>query len=205
MQQHRRHDTRPFFARIRARLARVPALALVLALGLGGAPVPGRADAQEAEWPDADPEDVASVDAIIAALYDVISGPAGAARDWDRFRSLHVPEARLIPTGASQETGEVGYQVWSVDEYIARAGPSLKQRGFFESEIGRVTEEFKSITHVFSTYQSRWTPEDSEPFQRGINSIQLFHDGDRWWIVNIFWRGVPGDEAIPDRYLGDSG
>ena len=201
MQRHMRQYIQPFFTHLRAR----GVLILVLAGACGGLLVPGRANAQDAEWPDADPEDVASVDAIIAALYDVISGPAGEARDWDRFRSLHIPEARLIPTSANQETGEVGYQVWSVDEYIARSGPFLEQRGFFESEIGRVTEEFKSITHVFSTYQSRWTPEDPEPFQRGINSIQLFHDGDRWWIVNIFWRGVPGDEAIPDRYLGENG
>ena len=182
---------------------------LALAAGLGGLLAPIGAGAQEtepgAEWPDADPEDVASVDAIITALYDVISGPAGEARDWDRFRSLHVPEARLIPTFANPQTGEVGYQVWSVNEYIERAGPSLERSGFYESEIGRVSEEFKSITHAFSTYQSLRTLEDPEPFQRGINSIQLFHDGDRWWIVNIFWRGVPGDEAIPDRYLGESG
>jgi hypothetical protein len=185
-----------FSAQVRARGLSALTLAALL--------IPAGAGAQDAEWPTADPEDVASVDAIIAALYDVISGPAGEARDWDRFRSLHVPEARLIPTSANQ-TGEIGYQVWTVDEYIAQAGGFLERRGFFESEIGRVTEEFKSITHAFSTYQSRWTPEDPEPFQRGINSIQLFHDGDRWWIVNIFWRGVPGDEAIPDRYLGEGG
>lgn len=200
MQHRTRGDIQSLFTYMRAR----GLLALVLAGALGALAVPLRAHAQEAEWPDADPEDVASVDAIIAALYDVISGPAGEARDWDRFRSLHVPEARLIPTGANQ-SGQVGYQVWTVDEYIAQAGDFLEERGFFESEIGRVTEEFKSITHAFSTYQSRWTPEDPEPFQRGINSIQLFHDGDRWWIVNIFWRGVPGDEAIPDRYLGEGG
>ncbi len=171
-------------------------------LVLGALMIPGTAAAQDAEWPDPDPEDVASVDAIIAALYDVISGPAGQARDWDRFRSLHASEARLIPTGAN-ETGEVGYQVWGVNEYIEQAGDFLEQRGFFEREIGRVTEEFKSITHAFSTYDSRWTEEDPEPFQRGINSIQLFNDGERWWIMNIFWRGVPGEEAIPERYLGD--
>ncbi len=173
-------------------------------LALGALMIPGTAAAQDAEWPDPDPEDVASVDAIIAALYDVISGPAGQARDWDRFRSLHAPEARLIPTGAN-ETGEVGYQVWGVNEYIEQAGDFLEQRGFFEREIGRVTEEFKSITHAFSTYDSRWTEEDPEPFQRGINSIQLFYDGERWWIMNIFWRGVPGDETIPERYLPAGG
>src|SRR5688572_18845337 len=38
--------------------------------------------------PAANPADVASIDAIVAALYDVISGPAGKKRDWDRMRSL---------------------------------------------------------------------------------------------------------------------
>jgi hypothetical protein len=58
---------------------------------------------------------------------------------------------------------------------------------------------------VFSTYDSGWTEEDPEPFQRGINSIQLFYDGERWWIMNIFWRGVPGEETIPERYLPAGG
>ena len=90
--------------------------------------------------------------------------------------------------------------MWSPEEYISRAGAQLEEIGFFESEIGRVTEEFGNVAHAFSTYGSR-IEEDAEPFQRGINSIQLFWDGSRWWIVNIVWDQERDDNQIPDKYL----
>ncbi len=172
---------------------------LLMAVGLLPAPL----EAQEPEWPTAAPEDVASIDAIIAALYDVISGPVGEKRDWDRFRSLHIPEARLIPTGRN-ETGGFVHFVWSLDDYIEEAGPFLEQNGFFESEIARETDRFGSIAQLFSTYESRRNEDDAEPFQRGINSIQLMYDGSRWWIVTIFWMGERPDAPIPERYLPPS-
>jgi len=164
-------------------------------------PVVGQSGAavQSAEsWPEADPEDVASIDAIVAALYDVISGPAGEARDWDRFRSLFIPQARLIPTGRGQG-GAVGHQVMGPGDYAERAAPVLEQRGFFEVEIARTTEEFGQIAHAFSTYESRLMPEQ-DPFDRGINSIQLLNDGERWWIVNVFWAAESSGLTLPERY-----
>lgn len=175
------------------------------ALAVAPAPVLAQASganvASAETWPEADPEDVASIDAVIAALYDVISGPAGQERDWDRFKSLMTPQARLIPTGRSPE-GEVGYQAWAPDQYVAQAGAFLEQRGFFEVEAARTTEEFGQIAHAFSTYESRWTLDDAEPFDRGINSIQLLNDGERWWIMNIFWAAESSGLTIPERYLG---
>jgi hypothetical protein len=153
-----------------------------------------------AQWPQADPADVASVDAIIAALYDVISGPIGETRDWDRFRSLFAPQGRLIPTGRAQD-GSIRHNVMSPDDYVASSGPFLEERGFFEVESARVTERFGDIAHAFSTYESRWTPDDPVPFQKGINSIQLLHDGTRWRILNIFWAGERPDMSIPPKYL----
>jgi hypothetical protein len=158
------------------------------------------ASASAETWPEADPEDVASIDALVAALYDVISGPAGQERDWDRFRSLMTPQARLIPTGRGPQGG-VGYQAWTPDQYVAQAGAMLEERGFFEVEAARTTEEFGQIAHAFSTYESRWTLEDEEPFDRGINSIQLLNDGERWWIMNIFWAAESSGLTIPERYL----
>ena len=84
--------------------------------------------------PIANPADVASMDSIIAAVYDVISGPAGKKRDWDRMRSLFVPGARLIPTGP-RPGGVYGSRVLTVDEYIERSSGFFEKEGFFENGL----------------------------------------------------------------------
>ncbi len=150
--------------------------------------------------PTADPADVESIDAIIAAIYDVVSGPIGQERDWSRFRSLFDSEARLIPTFETQDASSLGASIWDVDGYIEGAGPGLAESGFFEVESNRVEEVFENIAHVFSTYESRRTP-DGPIFMRGINTIQLMFDGQRWWVMNIMWRGVGPDHEFSARYL----
>ena len=150
--------------------------------------------------PAANPTDVASVDSIIAAVYDVISGPAGKKRDWDRMRSLFMPGARLIPTGP-RPGGVYGSRVLTLDEYIERSSGFFEKEGFYEREAARVTEQFGQIAHAFSTYESRHAPDEAKPFQRGINSIQLMNDGKRWWVVTIFWQGEDEKSPLPERYL----
>ena len=145
-------------------------------------------------------KDGASIDSIIAALYDVISGPAGKKRDWDRMRSLFIPGARLIPTGKRQG-GEIASRVMTVDDYATANSKFLEENGFFEKEISRRTETFGNIAHVFSTYESRHKADDPKPFARGINSIQLMNDGKRWWIVTVFWQGEGPDNPLPAQYL----
>ncbi|MEL7250246.1 MAG: hypothetical protein AAFO03_17615 [Bacteroidota bacterium] len=144
--------------------------------------------------------DVASLDAIMSALYEVISGDAGVKRDWDRFRYLFVEDARLIPTGKNPE-GEVGFRIMSPDGYVERSGAWLEENGFHEVEIHRVTEEYGSLVHLFSTYESYRSKQDEEPFMRGINSIQLLNDGKRWWIMHIYWLGETDELPLPAKYL----
>jgi hypothetical protein len=150
--------------------------------------------------PAANPADVSSLDAIVASVYDVISGPAARKRNWDRMRSLFIPGALLIPTSPRQ-TGGYGSRVLSVDDYIAHAEPFFEKEGFYEKESARRTEIFANIAHVFSTYESRHAPDDAKPFQRGINSFQLMNDGSRWWIVTIFWQGEDDKNPLPEKYL----
>ncbi len=171
-------------------------LTLLLAVATGLLAPPGALSGQA----KADPADVSSVDAIVAAVYDVISGPAGQARDWDRWRSLFLPAARLVAVGVDQE-GETTYRVMTPEDYVERSGPFLEENGFFESEIGRTQEDFGPVVHLFSAYQSKRTAQDPEPFARGINSFQLLHDGDRWWVLTIFWTSERPDLPIPDRYI----
>lgn len=147
-----------------------------------------------------DKKDVSSIDAIITALYDCISGPAGQKRNWDRLRTLFIPEARMISTGIRPD-GSSGKRVMSVEDYIKSSGPYLEKNGFFETEIGRKVDQFGGIAQVFSTYQSKHTAADEKPFMRGINSIQLWNDGSRWWVVTIFWQNETDKSVIPERYL----
>jgi hypothetical protein len=155
-----------------------------------------------ADQPDnmesADPHDVESIDAIIRALYECISGPAGQPRDWARQRTLHLPGALLVPVTrvGDAETAEV----MSVDEYERSRTPFFDANGFYETEIARRAEQYGSIVQVFSTYESRSSP-DSLPFMRGVNAIQLIRERERWWIVSVAWQHETLGNAIPERYL----
>lgn len=147
--------------------------------------------------PAAAPADVASIDTIVAALYDVISGPVGRPRDWARMRSLFIPGGRLMPAAPRQ--GVVAMRVWEVNDYIALSGPHLERMGSRERELARRTEQFGSIAHVFSTYEGR--NEVDKSVLRGINSIQLMNDGSRWWVVSVLWAGEQPDSQVPAKYL----
>jgi len=174
--------------------------ATAMASGVSSDPGPQATDRPAA--PTVNPADVASIESIVAALYDVISGPAGKKRDWDRMRSLFVPYGRLIPVGR-RANGEMGNRAMTVDEYIAGSSKFLEDNGFFEREIARRTERFGNIAHIFSTYESKHKADDPKPFARGINSIQLMNDGRRWWIVTVFWQGEAADNPLPEKYLSN--
>jgi hypothetical protein len=147
----------------------------------------------------ADKDDVESVDAIIEALYDVISGDEGDSRDWDRFHSLFLPGADLVPTLVTPDSS-IRHVVWTPEQYVEHNSEALEQIGFHETEVSRTTEEFGNLAHVFSTYESR-SGRDGEVFQRGINSIQLLWNGERWFVVNIAWDQEREGNKIPERYL----
>ncbi len=148
--------------------------------------------------PAASPADVASIDAIVAALYDVISGPAGQARDWARFRSLFVPTARMIPTGPRAD-GQHALRLMGPNDYIASSGPLLLDKGFHERELSRRVEQFGHIAQVFSSYEAHIVKDDHR--MRGINSIQLMNDGTRWWIVSLMWEAESDTLKLPAEFL----
>lgn len=152
----------------------------------------------------ADPSDVESIDALITAVYDVISGDAGEARDWDRWHTLFADGATLSAVGQGPD-GSVGRVRFTPESYVENAGAVLVRDGFVEAEIGRTTERYGRIAHAFSTYVSFRSRADTEPFARGINSFQLMHDGDRWWVVSIFWQSESDAFPIPERYIGEIG
>jgi hypothetical protein len=179
--------------------AAVAPLCIILAWAQALA-APAEAPAQAGSQAAARPADVGSPDAILAATYAVISGPKGKARDWDRFRSLFLPGARLIPTSRNEAGGGFSARTYTPEEYIARATPFFEKEGFYERESARRMERYGNIAQAFSTYESRHES-TAEPFARGINSFQLFFDGTRWWVVTIFWQAETPDTPIPKEFL----
>ena len=104
-------------------------------------------------------------------------------------------------SGVARENVDLAPQILDIDGFIGRVEPFFEENGFYEKEIARRTEQFGNIAHVWSIYESRHNEDDPEPFMRGINSIQLFNDGKRWWIVNIYWQQESAENPIPEKYL----
>lgn len=155
--------------------------------------------AQQQPAPKAEAKDVASVDSIVAALYDVISGPAGQKRDWARMQGLFHADAKLVPIVKTQAGMQARHL--TVADYVRRSGPFLEQNGFFEQEIARRADAFGDLAHVWSTYAARKVKDDAEPFLRGINSIQLVRQQGRWWILQVAWEQEADAGPIPAAYL----
>lgn len=152
-------------------------------------------------WPKAKPDDVSSVDAIIKAFYEAPAGGPGQARDWDRYLSLFVPDARLIAARPGAE-GAAGAMFLPAPDYVEANKNYFEKGGFWDKEVGRRVESFGNMVQVWSTYESRHKSADSAPYLRGINSIQLLKDGSRYWIVNVFWDFERPDNPLPAKYIG---
>lgn len=182
---------------------------IMTALVLTAVSVAGLAQTQPQAGPPAAPgqpapgaraEDLASPNTLLQALYDVISGPPGQARDWARFRNLFVPEARLIVVMRPAQ-GPAELRMLTPEDYVARATPMVAKTGFFEREIARREMRYGALFQAFSTYASFRNSDDAKPYARGINSIQLFFDGAQWRVVTVYWDAEAPDRPLPAEYL----
>jgi hypothetical protein len=174
---------------------------LLLSTGISPAQAPRRRG-------PAPPADAASVDSIVNALYASVSHEPGASPDFERMRRIFLFVGMLVPPKRAGEE----FTVMDVDGFEERVRKSIAARkekgepaGFFEKEIARRTDCFGNVCQVFSTYESRRSPSDPKPFERGINAIQLLRDGERWWIASVVWDSERPENPIPVEYLGGTG
>jgi len=138
------------------------------------------------------------LDALIDEFYAIISGPAGA-RDWPRERAILHPQARLMRTGVD-EAGKPWIRVMTLDEYIADTTPFFAADDFHEIEVARRVDRFGNWAHVRSVYEAQRSPGDPELLKRGVNSIQLFHDGERWQVVSVLWDNERPGVEVPSEW-----
>jgi hypothetical protein len=167
-------------------------------------PALGQAGAKQAAPPRVEvatvqprPEDVGSIDGIIKAFYEVISGPAGQPRQWARDRTLYIAGVKFVSMDVKD--GKPVATVMDHQSYVEATNPGFVKGGFFEREIRRVTHRFGNVVHVFSTYE--WGTAPDKPGGRGVNSLELFYDGSRWWIAAAVWEDERPDNPIPKDLL----
>lgn len=140
-------------------------------------------------------DDTSSVDKMITALYDVISGPAGQ-RNWDRMKNLFTKDAQMGAVFKNQE-GVITYRSFSPDDYIKNNDPYFLKNASIEKELYRTNQTFGQLVHVFTTYEF----ESGDEKARGINSLQLIYTNQRWYITSIIWQEETPDNPIPAEYL----
>jgi len=146
---------------------------------------------------EADPKDVSTIDGIIKAFYQTISGGKGIERQWSRDKTLYIPDVRFV--GMSESGGKIRASVMNHSQYVNGSNEFFVNEGFTEKEIGRVTRKFGNIAHVFSTYE--FMTEGKTEKTRGVNSIELYWDGTRWWISSASWDEERPNNPIPKEFL----
>ncbi len=146
---------------------------------------------------DADPKDIATLDGIINAFYATITGPKGQPRQWSRDRTLYTPDVRFV--SISEQDGKIRSVISKHQQFVNANNDFFVSGGFTEREINRVTRRFGNIAHVFSTYE--YTNDAGTDKGRGVNSIELFWDGTRWWISAASWDDERPNNPIPKEFL----
>jgi hypothetical protein len=145
-------------------------------------------------------ENVATVDSTIKTFYKAISGKKGEKRDWTLFKFLFHADAKLITAGKNNDR-EFLVNYMSAADYVKNTEKWMVTNGFIQKEISRKSEVFGKMAHVFSTYECFINDNMEAPEMRGINSIQLLNDGERWWIMNVYWTKESWLNPIPSQYL----
>lgn len=156
------------------------------------------AEAQETETKY--PKEVKSIEKIVSSIYAIVSGEKGEEGDWELMRNVFHPEARLM-TGYQNEEGKNEIKVFSVEDYISTFRNSFYNRTFYEKDVKNKIERFDNLAHVLSTYQAFNTKEMNRPLKTGVASIQLYHDGERWWVLSMYWRNGTEEVPVPAVYL----
>jgi len=137
--------------------------------------------------------DVSSPEALVSAVYDVLSGRANEPRDWGRFRTLYAPGALLVPVRVAPD-GSAVPDVCTVDRFIETRTVYLSAADFYETGTSYEEQRFGPVASVISGYESRRDPGEP-PFAVGTNCIHCYFDGVRWWTTHVTWQSLVAPAA----------
>jgi hypothetical protein len=129
-----------------------------------------------------------TVESITGRMYALISGRTNEPRDWAAVKELYAPGARLIPIENAPDGSRIA-RVMTPDEFAASRSLFFEQQDFFEWETAREERRYGRLAHVWSSYEASHGPR-GRVIRKGVNSIQLWNDGTRWWILSVAWDAV---------------
>lgn len=146
------------------------------------------------------PEDVSTIDGIVKAYYEVVSGPSDQPRQWDRDATLYIPNVRFIVI-RDDGAGKTTVQSMTHQEFVDTSDVSLRGKAFYEHEIHRIAHRAGNVAHLLSTAEHMPAP-DGPVEGRSIDSLELFWDGTRWWITNAnIWDIESSKHPLPAEFL----
>ncbi len=133
------------------------------------------------------------IDTLIETLYASFCGPVGQKRNWDQLCALFIPGAQILRADLSERGCSKSARA-EVREFATAIEAFLENNGFYGQEVVRRTEMSGNLAKVMSVYEGRFDPGDNLPFRKGTSEIRLYHDGERWWIVNMLLREYRDDD-----------
>ena len=151
-----------------------------------------------AQMPAADPADVGTIQGIVAAYYDVISGPAGSPRQWRRDSTLYTPGATFV--AMREQGGKPVAELMTPEDFRRAFNADFVEKGFFETEIGSRIERFGNVAQVRSVYETRRAA-TGPLLGRGVNYLLLYWDGARWWITGAAWDDERPGSKLPPSWI----
>ncbi|MEM9022334.1 MAG: hypothetical protein AAGB22_01235 [Bacteroidota bacterium] len=149
------------------------------------------------------PANISDPESLVRTFYRTLSGPAGP-RNWDRFRSLCLPDAQINAITYNAD-GTAVPVYGSVANYIAQVGPFFEQHGYQQKQLKHRVDTYGNLAQIFSTYSTRYLAPGSSTAieEHGVASFQVIYWKNRWWIANVLWNAEAPGDPIPKRYLDE--
>jgi hypothetical protein len=149
------------------------------------------------------PEDVGSIEGIVKASYETISGGVGVPRQWGRDETLFDPNVRFVAVERDPKSGEIVAMITTHQEFVDEADSSTVKEGFTERELAHTVQRFGNVATVLSSYEGK-NASTGKVVTRGVNIFQLYFDGKRWWILSMVWDRETPANPIPAELLPKS-
>ncbi|WP_312923900.1 hypothetical protein [Empedobacter brevis] len=139
--------------------------------------------------------DAKTIEALMKASYEVVSGEKGAKRQWERDHYLHHPKAVYSYFDRKKQE----QVTMTLQEFHKETDEMVFNTAFYENEINREVRVFGNVAHVWSTYETR-LEKGGKVERRGINSIQLIFENNRWYIISWTFSGETDQNIIPKTF-----